>query len=147
MRTIWRSSIAAVRTSRTGRRATVCDALALLLVVLLLSPVSGSAQTSMGAVNGTVTDTTGGVLPGATATLVNSETGIETVRVSNESGYFTFINVRPGRCSLTVELQGLKTARISDFTVGVNENVARNLTLEVGQISEVVEVRIQFELL
>jgi hypothetical protein len=147
MRTTWRSSIAAVRRRGLGRPTYLSDVLCGLLVVLLLSPATGAAQTSMGGVNGTVTDSSGGVLPGATVTLVNAETGIETVRVTNESGYFTFINVRPGQYSLTVELQGLKTARISDFNVGVNENVARNVTLEVGQVSEVVEVRSQSELL
>jgi outer membrane receptor protein involved in Fe transport len=135
MRTTWRSSIAAVRT------------MGVLLVVLLISPASGMAQTSMGAVNGTVTDSTGGVLPGATVTLTNTDTAIQSERVTNERGYFTFVNVRPGTYSLTVELTGLRTARISNFTVGVNETVARNVTLELGQVSEVVEVRTQSELL
>lgn len=79
METTWRPSLA----------------VAFLIVGLLLSPALATAQTSMGAVNGTVADSTGGVLPGATVTLVNTETGIESVRVTNQSGYFTFINCGP----------------------------------------------------
>ena len=119
----------------------------LLFLALLITPTAAFAQTSMGAVNGVVTDSSGGVLPGATVTLVNVATNVEDVRVTNESGYFTFVNVRPGTYTLTVELQGLKTARISKFVVAVNETVARNVTLEVGALTEVVEVRAQSELL
>jgi outer membrane receptor protein involved in Fe transport len=120
---------------------------ALLCLTFLVTVPPTAAQTSMGAVNGTVRDTSGAVLPGATVTLVNRETNIQNVRVTNENGYFTFVNVRPGPYALTVELAGLKTARISDFAVGVNETVARNVTLEVGALTEIVEVTAQSELL
>jgi hypothetical protein len=114
---------------------------------ILIAPAPAVAQTSMGTVNGTVTDSSGGVVPGATVTLTNSATNIQNVRVTNANGYFTFVNVRPGVYTLAIELSGLKSARISDFPVGVNETVTRNVALEVGSVSEVVEVRAQSELL
>lgn len=123
------------------------SAISLVMLVLLVPPSAAFAQTSMGAVNGTVTDSTGAVVPGATVTLVNRETNIQTVRVTNDRGYFTIVNVRPGSYSLTIELSGLKTARVSDFVVGVNETVARNVALEIGTLTEVVEVKSQSELL
>jgi Carboxypeptidase regulatory-like domain/TonB dependent receptor len=122
----------------------------LALFVLLLTPLvamPAAAQTSMGGVNGLVVDAQGGVLPGATVTLTNDATGIQTVRQTNESGYFVFVNVRPGTYTLTVELQGLQTAKLSGFTVAVNETVSRNVTLQVGSLTEVVEVTGRSEIL
>jgi hypothetical protein len=101
----------------------------------------------MGTVDGTVTDATGGVLPGATVTLVSEATNVQAVRVTNESGFFAFVNVRPGTYVLTVELSGLRTARVSGFAVGVNETVTQNVRLEIGGITEVMEVKAQSELL
>jgi hypothetical protein len=128
-------------------RSRVAWALAGVLAAAAAWAPAARAQTSMGAVNGTVSDSTGGVLPGATVTLTNTDTGIALVRITNDDGYFTFVNVRPGTYTLTIELAGLKTARMSDFAVGVNETVVRNAALEVGAVSEVVEVRAQSELL
>jgi outer membrane receptor protein involved in Fe transport len=112
--------------------------LGLLIILLAGAPVL--AQTSMGKVDGTVTDSGGGVVPGATVTLVNVATNVQAVRHTNESGYFVFVSVRPGTYTLTIELPGLKTARLEPFAVGVNETVARNAKLEVGSVSETVTV-------
>ena len=112
-----------------------------LLALIWLASAPMLAQTSMGGVNGTVTDSQGAVLPGATVTLTSEDTNVATVRQTNGSGYFVFVNVRPGPYVLTVELQGLKTARVDRFIVGVNETVARNVTLQVGQVTEVVQVK------
>jgi hypothetical protein len=113
----------------------------------VISAAPGSAQTSMGSVNGTVTDSTGGLVPGASVTLVSEATNVQTVRQTNPSGYFVFVNVRPGSYTLTVELAGMKTVRVARFVVGVNETLTRNVRLEVGPVSEVVEVTAQSELL
>ncbi|HSL22459.1 MAG TPA: TonB-dependent receptor [Vicinamibacterales bacterium] len=117
------------------------------VLVALIAPASAFAQSSMGAVDGTVKDSTGGVVPGAAVTLTNEATNISFVRQTNESGYFIFVNVRPGSYALTVELEGLKTARLASLTVGVSETVTRNVTLEVGPLAETVEVTGQSELL
>src|SRR5688572_26687737 len=96
-----------------------------LLIATVASIRPATAQTSMGGVSGTVTDSTGAVVPGATVTLVNEATDVQAVRQTNSSGYFTFVNVRPGRYGLTVELAGFNKAELEVFTVGVNETVAR----------------------
>jgi outer membrane receptor protein involved in Fe transport len=105
------------------------------------------AQTSMGTVNGTVTDATGAVVPGATVALVNEATNIRAERVTNNAGYFNFVNVRPGTYVLTVQLTGFTTAKVPAFAVGVNETVSRSLSLKVGEMTETVEVTAQSELL
>jgi hypothetical protein len=119
----------------------------LLLLTALFVPGLTFAQTSMGTVNGTVTDSTGATVPGATVTLVNEATNVQAVRHTGDDGYFVFVNVRPGPYNLTVELSGLKSVRMATFNVGVNETVPRNVTLEVGAVTETVEVIGQSELL
>src|SRR3970040_1890603 len=118
-----------------------------LLLAALISPAAALAQTSMGGVNGTVTDASGSVLPGATVTLVNAATDVRAVRVTNEAGHFTFVNVRPGSYTLSVELEGFARAEVSPFTVGVNETLARGVMLQIGQLTETTTVTAQSELL
>ena len=114
-----------------------------LVVIALLSiaPAPAAAQTSMGGVSGTVKDAQGGVLPAATVTLTSTDTNVAIVRQTNEAGFFSFVNVRPGAYVLTVEMPGLKTTRVERFAVGVNETVTQNVSLEVGTVAEVVSVR------
>jgi hypothetical protein len=113
----------------------------------LIAPVFAIAQTSMGGVSGTVTDSTGAVVPGASVSLTNEATGVQSTRQTSNQGYFTFVNVRPGRYVLTVELTGFNKAEVAPFSVGVNETVARNVSLKVGDVTETVVVAGQSELL
>ena len=109
-------------------------------VAFLLVSGPAAAQTSMGTVHGTVKDSTSAVLPGATVVLVNQATNVKSERVTNNSGYYVFVNVRPGTYVLTVELQGFNKAEVAAFTVGVNETVAQQISLQIGQVTESVEV-------
>ena len=113
-----------------------------LFVVLLSLTGAGNAfaQSSMGTVVGTVTDQSGGVIPGASVTLTSLDTAIAATRISDDSGHFTFINVRPGNYELKVELSGFSTARVPPFAVGVNETLARNVALQVGAATETITV-------
>jgi hypothetical protein len=105
------------------------------------------AQTSMGGVSGTVTDSQGGVLPGATVTLTSEATNISESKPTNGNGYYVFVNVRPGVYKLAVEMQGLKSTHVAPFAVGVNQTVTQNITLELGAVTEVLEVTGQSDLL
>jgi len=126
---------------------TLGRSLRLALAVSLLFGGRAFAQSSMGAVNGTVTDSTGAPVPGATVTLTNQGTNIHAERVTNGAGFFAFVNVRPGSYTLTVELTGFNKAHLAPFSVGVNETVARNVGLKVGAMTETLEVTAQSELL
>ena len=68
----------------------------LCVFALALCAAAAAAQTATGGVNGTVTDQHGAVVPGATVTLVNRATNIETRATASEGGYYTFVNVSPG---------------------------------------------------
>src|SRR5258708_36247332 len=113
---------------------------ALLVVALLSLAPAGRAQTATGQVNGTVTDNTEAAVPNAVVKLANRATGIETVRSTNESGWYVFINVPPGRYTLRVSNPGFKEAEVSPLIVGVSQDVTANVRLNVGPVVETVEV-------
>jgi len=100
---------------------------------------SAFAQTRGGEANGTVTDSTGAVVPGATLTLTNQATNIQSSASTNSNGYFVFVNVQPGDYKLKVEKPGFKSVE-SAFQVAVNQAVTQNLKLDVGSASTTVEV-------
>ena len=110
------------------------------LLGLSLSAVVAFAQTPAGGVNGTVTDSTGSVLPDVVLSLTNQGTGIVASARTNASGVYAFVNVPPGTYSLNAEKSSFKTASVPSFRVDVNGTVTLNLTLSVGQVSETVQV-------
>ena len=75
--------------------------------VLLFAPRAAMAQFDAATVLGTVVDATGAVIPGATVTLKNAETGITATAVTDSAGNFQFLNVRVGTYGLRSELQDL----------------------------------------
>jgi Carboxypeptidase regulatory-like domain len=119
----------------------------LAVAMLLLLPTSVVvAQTSTGEVNGTISDPNGGALPGAMVKLINQATKIETELKANDSGYFTFINVKPGSYVLRVEVKNFKGLETAPFNVGVSETRTQNVTLSLGEVSETVQVTSDTEL-
>src|SRR6185295_18685464 len=92
----------------------------LLLVTLMATGASIMGQTSTGEVNGAVTDPAGAFVEATTIKLINQATRIESMASTNKDGYFTFVNVVPGRYVLRVEAQGFKAAQTSPFEVGVS---------------------------
>ena len=92
-------------------------------------------------ISGTVVDTGGGVIPGATVVAKNNATGTTTTAVSNTTGTFSIPALEPGTYTLTVSLSGFKTAVLNDvrLTIGTVQSV--KATLEVGSLTETVEVK------
>src|SRR6188472_194680 len=111
-----------------------------LTVPFLLVPRLASAQFDAATVLGTVADATGGVVPGATVTLKNTETGITAVTISDSEGRYQFLNVRIGVYSLRAELQGFSAAIADKIPVTVNARQRVDLTMKVGEVGETVEV-------
>ena len=98
----------------------------LLTVVILLASwvVTGRAQTQ-GGITGTVTDSSGAAIPGATVTVTNTATSGTRNTTTNAEGLYTFPALPPGTYELKVELQGFKTAEIPSFKVDVQQTVRR----------------------
>lgn len=97
--------------------------------------VSGSAS-----VAGTVTDTTGAVIPGASVVLLNVERGSEQEVSTNEAGNYAYPDITPGTYTVRVSSEGFQTREVTDLQVQVGQRAAVNVELEVGQVTEVVTV-------
>ena len=118
----------------------------ILLALTFVSAVTVFAQTATGEVNGTVSDPNGAAVSGAAVKLINQATKSETETTTNQSGYFTLVNLKPASYVLMVEASGFKKSVTSPFALGVSEAVTQNVSLSVGEMSEVVEVAAGTEL-
>ena len=116
-----------------------------VLLICFIAVASAFAQSTTGGVNGTITDTTGAVVAGTSVTLSNVENGVEVTTEANSSGFFVFVNVQPGNYTLVSEQTGFKSAVLPVFNVGVNQTVTQNIALEVGNVTETIEVMAQAE--
>ncbi|WP_291988426.1 carboxypeptidase regulatory-like domain-containing protein [Luteitalea sp.] len=125
--------------SRSGNQRALRTVLYFCLA-LLLSALPALAQTITGRIDGKVTDSSGGVLPGATVTVVNEGTGLTTVRVTDESGTFTITNLPVGSYSVTAELQGFRRQQRTGFELTADGRLTADFSLGVGELSESVEV-------
>src|SRR5262249_22318039 len=113
----------------------------LLGLLLLLTPFRASSQTTTGSIVGTVTDQTGSLVPDAAVTVTNEGTGIEFKTTSDSSGNYVVTPIPVGRYSVTVETKGFKKAVRSGIIVNVQDRIGVNMVLEVGEISQTVEVQ------
>ena len=125
---------------RQSPLASACRILVAGIVAILAVPTAGFAQFDTASVLGTVRDSTGAVVPGATVTLKNVSTGITAATTSAESGDYQFLNVRIGEYTVRAELQGFSVAEAEGVQVTVNARLRVDLTLKVGNIGETVTV-------
>ncbi len=91
-------------------------------------------------VGGTIRDTSAATIPGAAVTLTNLDTGVEAKTVADDVGSYDFFNVRTGRYSVVVEMKGFSKATVGDVTVNVGARQRVDVALQVGAVSEAVEV-------
>jgi carboxypeptidase family protein len=112
----------------------------LVLAVLMGLAAVGAAQTISGQISGRITDSSGGVLPGVTVTIVNDGTGFTDTRVTDASGVYTFTNLRVGTYSVSAELEGFRKEQRTGFSLTADGRVSADFSLGVGQVSEAVEV-------
>src|SRR5271170_6660764 len=112
-----------------------------LVLSLFLSTSHAHAQTAVdGAIGGTVLDTAGAVVSGATVTVVSNATNAEQATTSDASGYFRVIHLQPGRYSVTIAATGFDTYRSVDLTVEVGVLTNVEASLKVGSTAQTVEV-------
>lgn len=117
-------------------------ALSLCLVAILLTlPAFGQDVT--GSVQGQVADPSGARIPNVQVTLTNEGTGVKLTRTTGPEGDYAFNLVQPGRYALAASLTGFKGTSLTGIDVGVNRSTRLDLTLEVGSVSETVEVSAQ----
>jgi hypothetical protein len=116
----------------------ICSLMGLLVCVLWSTAVWAQATGQMG---GTVRDQTGAVLPGVEVTATQTETGIARAAVTNETGSYVLSNLATGPYRLEAGLPGFRTFVQTGIILQVNNSLVINPTLEVGQVSEQIEVQ------
>jgi hypothetical protein len=116
--------------------------LAMVFVVALaiLSPMPSAAQQFYGSVVGTVTDTSGAVIPGATVTITSKSTGEKHSATSNAAGDYQFVDLVPAVYSIAVEKANFKRYFSDSIRVDVNQTVRVNAPLQIGAATETVQV-------
>jgi hypothetical protein len=97
-------------------------------------------QGATGAINGTVTDTSGAVIPQANVVLQSIATGVQRVAITNSTGTYAIPQVIPGTYMMLVSAQGFTTVKEQDFTLEVNQTQSHNFTLQVGTTKQEITV-------
>ncbi len=112
----------------------------LLYIFLILVAGTLSAQVTTSRLTGTVQDASGAAVSGATITVRNEETGLARTATLTESGIFTFDAIPTGLYTVEVEAPGFKKVSLKNNEVRIGQPTTVNATLEVGQVTETVEV-------
>src|SRR5580693_5972520 len=117
--------------------------LAALFCLFAVAPSSLFAQSaSTGTVAGTVSDSSGGAIAGATVTLTDTATSIARTDTTNENGRYFFANVVPSKYNVAVSKTGFRVSKLIDQVVNVSSSLTLNVTLEIGSVAETVEVTV-----
>ena len=119
-------------------RATI-RTLACLLILIVGVTVEGRTQGFQGGLRGVVKDS-GGVIPGAEVTLTNPGTSLTRSAVTTQAGEYSFPNLAPGTYRLKIVLQGYKVYAQESISVGTQQFITLDVTLEVGTVAETVTV-------
>jgi hypothetical protein len=99
------------------------------------------AQTTTGAITGTVTDPSGAAVPNVRVTATNTGTNVANATQSNEAGVYNFPFLGLGEYTLTAEAQGFKKTVLGPFRLEVNQTARVDVRLEIGASTESVEVK------
>src|SRR5271170_3315037 len=111
---------------------TISRVLVLSFLLAALSAFTLNAQTFRGTLLGTVADATGAVIPGASISVKNMDTGIERTTQSNSDGAFRVPELPVGRYSVTVTMAGFNPYHAEGVEVAVAGEVNLNVTLKTG---------------
>src|SRR5215204_3399074 len=113
----------------------------LFLFGLFLFPIGSAAQTgSSGQLTGNITDSNGAVVPDATITATQVETGAKRTITTNSDGNYAFPNLSIGMYRVVVTKQGFKETSISNVVVNVANITRQDVVLEAGLSTEVVNI-------
>jgi hypothetical protein len=99
-----------------------------------------ASQVLYGSVIGTVSDPSGAVVPNVKLTLIGKDTGVSKETTSDDSGRYSFVDVLPGKYDLKAALSGFRSVSESNIEVSPNIVGRYDLKLEVGQVSDTVNV-------
>src|SRR5688500_2467942 len=128
----WHSALAR---ATCRRLAAVVGALTLIAAV-----PNASAQAVYGSIGGTIKDASGAILPGATVTITSLQRKTSDTVVSNESGFYVKDRLLPGTYEVKVEMAGFKGAVVPEVRVSIDAQTPVNFDLQLGAVTESVNV-------
>jgi hypothetical protein len=102
------------------------------LAVIISSSMIGRAQSTTSQVNGTVTDSTGAIVIGASVTMANTATGLVYHAMTDSLGAYHITNLPPGSYTMDVTKAGFSTQHVQAFTLVVDQQFQQNIALAVG---------------
>lgn len=111
-----------------------------VLFVIATAGLTAFGQASSSAINGTVTDQQGNLVPGAAVTLTNTGKNFTRTQRTNETGRFNFALIPPGSYQVSVEAKNFKKAVITDVSALVDKPTDLTVSLEIGNVTETVTV-------
>src|SRR3989441_2775750 len=111
------------------------------LLCLSLS-IHAFSQSSNATLSGTISDAAKALIPGVTVTATNTETGVVSTGVSNETGTYNIPSLLPGVYKVSAELPGFQTQTFTDVRLGNAAQVRLNFTLSVASLNTTVEVTV-----
>jgi hypothetical protein len=110
------------------------------LVVLSFTIAAFALAAPVGSIKGYVHDTSGAAVPNATVHITNEGTNTTQESKTNNTGQYQFLDLSPGIYSVSVEVSGFRKAVVKSITVLVDQIASVDVQLELGKVTEVVEV-------
>src|SRR5262245_1978612 len=114
---------------------------------LVLGVTGTFAQSSNATVSGTVTDATSALIPGVSVKATNTDTGVVTAAVSNESGAYNLPSLQPGTYRVSAELPGFRTQTYTGVQLGTSQQIRLNFTMQVASVATTLEVAVPIDTL
>ncbi len=112
-----------------------------LSILCALLALAAQAQTITGTIKGTVLDASGAAVPQVKVTATKSGTNVSTTAVTNDSGIYNLLFLPIGEYTVTFEGNGFKKSKLGPFSIEANQVATVDTKLEVGDVSQTIEVR------
>src|SRR5215475_8966724 len=111
--------------------------------ILLLPAIAAAlfAQADRGSITGTITDASGAGVPAVSLTVRNQATNLTYSTTANESGAYAFLNLPVGSYTLAASAKGFDRSEAKNIAVQVNQQSRVDLSLQVGEVSQTLEVQ------
>jgi len=116
------------------------SAVVFLAGMAFLSTPYANAQQTLGGITGTVTDTSGAVISGATVTLLGDETKLTRTQTTSSTGSYSFVNLPLGTYTLNFTQQGFQSETVPSIQVQANRTATVNAELKIGNVNESITV-------
>jgi hypothetical protein len=111
------------------------------VILLMLAPAGlALAQATSGSISGLITDSSGAVVPGVAVSVTSDRTGLTRTVTTTSDGRYLLSNLAPDAYSVTATLQGFKAAKRPRLTVSVDQQLRIDFTLELGDVTDTVDV-------